>query len=722
MKTCLSVLLAVLIATPATADAPSVTSVPQSRIWSITKKVDELVKADLARHKIEPNRRTDDATFLRRVYLDIIGRIPTRDETVAFLASNDVDKRSKLIDKLLDSPGYVSRHFNFWADILRIKSRLRQSSGLPYIDFVKTSLRENKPYDQFVRELIASDGAAHERDNGATGYYVRDTNMPEDNMSNTVQVFLGTQLVCAQCHDHPFDRWTQMEFYEMLAFTNGTQTRYNGNESMARAMKNNDELRKDKELRRAASKLMQPLRYGVSGSGTGIATLPKDYKYDDGKPNETIKAAAMFGEQPKLNYPAPRAPSKSKSKKGQVRKPSKYSKAKPQPINSRVAYARWMTSGDNPRFTTVIVNRLWKLAMGRAMIEPIDDMMDDSKASNPELQKYLEQQMIAMKYDMKQFLRVVYNTQTYQRMVTREEVDQAQPYHFQGPILRRMGGEQLWDSMVTLVVDNLDERSINNLHSPINMATEKVYNEYAHLSSLKPDQVMEQSKLLAESYQLRFKMRSNKLSKNEKEKAEQRYREVRQLLSNAANSMKMSSTSKKTALDDKAKAEYKSLSNQLKKAQKQKDKKAIASIYKKIRDLKTRVARSKSAGRGMDRASELTTQPANAGHLLREFGQSDREQIEAASFDPAATQALVMLNGFVDKQLLINSRALLMQQVAEAETPEQKINTIFLSTLNRYPNSDERSLAIKDVQSGGNRACNDWIWTLLNTHEFMFVQ
>ena len=154
--------------------------------------------------------------------MDIAGRIPTFSELSEFLESENEDKRAQLIDELLESEGYVSSYYNFWADILRVKSRGRRTIMVSYQEWIKDSLRENLAYDKFVRELITSEGYVW--DDPAVGYYLRDAGMPLDNMSNTAQVFLGTRMQCAQCHDHPFDKWTQKEYYHMAAYTIGLQS------------------------------------------------------------------------------------------------------------------------------------------------------------------------------------------------------------------------------------------------------------------------------------------------------------------------------------------------------------------------------------------------------------------------------------------------------------------------------------------------------------------
>ncbi|MEZ5305192.1 MAG: DUF1549 domain-containing protein [Verrucomicrobiales bacterium] len=178
-------------------------------------QIDALIEKGYAAQKVTPNPMADDETFVRRVYLDIAGRIPTPDEARAFLGDSAKDKREKLIDSLLESDGYVSHFFNYWADVLRAQTRTNNNAvtGRAYIQWIKDSLRANKPYDQFVRDLVSAEGYAW--DNPAISYYMRDYNMPLDNMSNTARIFLGTRLECAQCHNHPFDKWSQMDYYKL---------------------------------------------------------------------------------------------------------------------------------------------------------------------------------------------------------------------------------------------------------------------------------------------------------------------------------------------------------------------------------------------------------------------------------------------------------------------------------------------------------------------------
>jgi hypothetical protein len=445
-----------------------------------SRQIDAILETDWKKNNLHGNPSTDDNTFVRRIYLDTIGRIPTTRETEEFIASKASDKRSKLIDKLLASEGYVQHFFNYWADVLRAQSNGNQTgqiTGAAYTSFIKQSLRENKPYDQFVREMIAAQGKAW--DNGAIGYYMRDRGMPLDNMASTVRVFLGTRIECAQCHNHPFDKWSQMQFYKMAAFTYGVETQdYNGGtmgevrellQEQEKAVRDSikepqrpkyvkgmtkDEYAKLDEKYRAESKEVQKkreelrqklrndqrnyrepirditdtMRYTSVSLRERKPTLPHDYQYTDAKPKSAVEPGTMMGHEC-------------------ITQPGET------PLQ---AYARWMTGKDNPRFNTVIVNRLWKRAFGLALIEPLDELMDATVPANPEMQQYLEKLMVDLKFDMKAFMRVLFNTSTYQRQVTREDIAPGVVYHFTGPLLRRMSAEQMWDSFVTLINPNPD--------------------------------------------------------------------------------------------------------------------------------------------------------------------------------------------------------------------------------------------------------------------------
>ncbi len=156
-----------------------------------SREIDRLVEENWSKHGVEASPYINDQVFMRRAYLDIVGTIPSGREAIEFINVKNPHKRQILIDYLLDTEGYVSHYYNYWADILRIQSQINNIDLHNYVSWVKDSLRENKPYDQFVYELITAKGRVWE--NGAAGYYLRDRGMPLDNTANTVAIFLGTQ-------------------------------------------------------------------------------------------------------------------------------------------------------------------------------------------------------------------------------------------------------------------------------------------------------------------------------------------------------------------------------------------------------------------------------------------------------------------------------------------------------------------------------------------------
>ncbi len=404
------------------------------------RQIDALIAANHEQHAITPMPPTDDAQFVRRIYLDIAGRIPSFKEVNAFLHSRDPDKRTKLIDDLLGRDDYALHAFNGWADVLRYRDRLNDAvRGEPWRQWLKQSLAANRPWDEMVREMIAAEGLVWE--NPATGYLQRDPGMPLDVVNNTVRIFLGTRIGCAQCHNHPFDTWTQKQFYEAAAFMVGAATQAGDNDGglfrddpLRRLRAEFAALEQEEEDRRRRSytfdqHVSENLMIVHDDAGKRL-TLPSDYAYDDAQPGDPIEPRALFG--PEARPAANETP--------------------------RQAFARWLTAKDNPRFALTIANRLWKRVFGAGQIEPEDDMTEATVAENPALMAFLETQLRDLDFDMKEFLRILYNTATYQRQAFDGEWSPGTPYHVPGPLLRRMTAEQAWDSILTLAVFPMEYR------------------------------------------------------------------------------------------------------------------------------------------------------------------------------------------------------------------------------------------------------------------------
>ncbi len=575
------------------------------------KVIDRLVSANHAKYKVTPNAKTTDEEFVRRAYLDITGTIPSHKQVRGFLINKSPEKRQRLIDTLLGTREAAGHLYNYWADVLRLRDRevTNNAPGKPYNEWVKLCLEKNKPYDQWVYEMLTAEGKYLE--NPATGYLLRDTGMPLDSMNNTVRIFLGTQIGCAQCHDHPFDKWKRKEFYEVAAYTFGTNYRRSNNDK-AFGQGNvvnrfRDELKKIDDKFDGGGKYNRFLignLIEVSDS-TRKLTLPDDYQYDDAKPKTAVTPRTIFEPQPKL------LPGET----------------------PRVVFSKWLTSPENPRFAKTIANRMWKRLFGIGQIEPVDDMTDETVAENPELMDHLTKEMVRVKFDVKEYLRILLNTEAYQRQSSVAEVTAGDEYHFPGPILRRMTPEQVWDSFITLAVFEPDEYQTE----PARVQTEL----------LKVD-----------------------LAKTTAEEILKRDKELRE-----------------------------------------------------ITNAKHRDARDKAytyQGNLLARAAELPS-PMPPGHFLRQFGQSDRESIQANSTDGSVPQVLQMFNGPIT-HMILHPKSLMYSTVTGEKTPGDRVQVIFQSILARSPTAEEKQIALSEIEAHGESGYGNVIWSLVNTREFLFVQ
>lgn len=684
----------------------------EDRSWKeAANRIDDFIAEDLEEAGLERNSPVADEIFARRIYLDIVGRIPAYSELRRFLESKSSNKRSELIDQLLDSEGYVSSYYNFWADILRVKSRGRRTIMVSYQDWIKDSLRENKPYDDFVRELITAEGYVW--DDPAVGYYLRDAGMPLDNMSNTAQIFLGTRMQCAQCHDHPFDKWTQKEYYHMAAYTFGLQAQipygkvpisqdfqkiqrgivqkslregYTREEARARA-------RPSAAERRVVRDLIQPMTAQALETERALR-LPEDYQYENGKPKEKIAPATPFGKAAAVSNRD----------------------------DPREVYADWMVSPENPRFTMVIANRLWKKVMGVGLIEPVDNLTDDTLASNPELMEYLETVMVDSEYDLKAYLRILYNTRTYQSAVSSRSQDPGEIYHFQGPVLRRMTAEQLWDSILTLAVVDLDERvGIEPQMLRARVGEEQMKARVNRLEDLTSGQIYGAAKRLTEletqflEYEKQYREDLNNASGN-KERNELRadYRKARAKKNQAADILLAKLNGEDTS--EMLEAFNGSGSTSMGMGLMEID----AEELERVKDTR-RDPRWRGVSAGMVRASEVIS-PAPPGHFLREFGQSDREIIGSSTDEASISQALRLLNGEALGWIMKPNSALNSALQNEARG-ERRMEIVFQSFFSRPVMPSEWELIGAQFEEYGTRnGYRQLLAALLNTQEFRFVQ
>ena len=386
------------------------------------------------------NAPASDNVFVRRVYLDVAGRIPTDEETVAFVESKDPGKRAALIDDLLVSDGYRSHFFNWLGDLLRYKDGIKRFNYNYYERWLKDQIDLNRPWDEMVTDMLTAEGSL--ASTGPAGYLLRDPGMPLDNLSNTLSIFLAANVSCAQCHDHPLAEWTQREFFELAAFFGSTDVSDRDPRKVGNKLKSSN-LSKQEVIVAVAQNMAR-----VHSLPRQELTFPKDYGYDDVEPGSQVQPAFVVWKDGEQNGPAYGVDTKT-------------------PSSLRSSFASWLTHGQNPRFATSIANRLWKRNFGIAVQEPIDDLDDLSLASNPELLEYLRRVMVYIDFDLREFQRVIYNTKAYQAVASATppmgEIDE---YLFPGPVLRRMTAEQAWDSILTLVMgSDLDDYKIDQSHA-----------------------------------------------------------------------------------------------------------------------------------------------------------------------------------------------------------------------------------------------------------------
>lgn len=408
------------------------------------KQIDGLLAQNLVKAGIKSfNEPLPDDLFARRVYLDILGRIPTREEFEAFASSPRPNKRQELIDDLLLKPGRAHHLFNYFADMYRLHGDADFPQGIrfePYIQWWKDSLANNVHYNDMVSQMVTATGNMGH--NPAAGFLLRDAGMEFDAFSNFGQVMLGIDISCAQCHDHPFDEWTMDDFYRMAAFFGQTQrtlARYQTDGGMGYAMAKMPNAPDDwkEQMDAYASRqgvdLENPqsarqYRYYISALGWNLTD--DDERITPVPPNiediagEVHKPRTLIGKAAKVS--------------GKTR---------------REGLAEWLIDAENSRFAMVIANRMWSRAFGRAIAEPVHDFPAegwDKNVPQANVLKALGNVMMAVDYDLREFMRILYNTKAYQTVATYEEPSMARPYTFQGPVLRRMRAEQAWDSLMVL--------------------------------------------------------------------------------------------------------------------------------------------------------------------------------------------------------------------------------------------------------------------------------
>ena len=360
--------------------------------------LDEQIDAQLARLNLPASPKCSDAEFIRRASVDTLGVLPMPDQVRAFLADPSEDKRDKLIDDLLARPEFTDYWTYKWSDLLMLNGNLIRPQALKtYYEWIHARVKQNMPWDQFVREILTATGSSHE--NGATNFYALHQS-PEDMTENACQAFLGLSIGCAKCHNHPLEKWTNDQYYGMASLFSRVRAKGWG---------------------------------GDGRNGDGLRTV---YVVESG---ELV--------QPRTGKPQPPTPLDGEGL------PFNASS------DRRLALADWLTAPENPYFARSITNRVWANFFGVGLIEQVDDMRVSNPASNEALLDAAADYLVEQQFDLKALMKVVLQSNAYQRSSQPLPDNAAEKRFYSRYYPRRMMAEVLHDAVagVTEVPTTFDQ-------------------------------------------------------------------------------------------------------------------------------------------------------------------------------------------------------------------------------------------------------------------------
>ena len=370
------------------------TTVTRTRqVSSSTKHLDRHINAVLKREGIQPSKVSEDTEFLRRVHLDLTGKIPTPEEVLDFLKDGSPSKRQKEIDQLLGSEAYIDYWSELWVNWLIGRRGDNDDRRVGLTTWVRDALTRNMPYNQFVQELIAADGEL--KDNGAGNYVMRYERSPAVLTSHSSRLFLGIPMQCAECHDHKTEAWSQKDYYGIAAFFEGIDSQQKG--------------------------------YIQTIDMAGNEKRMENFLITN-KPRKSMWVERMDAEV------SPRFLGGTEYKGSLIKR--------------REALAQWMTDKSNPYFSRAITNRVWKHFMGRAFVEPIDGFGEENLPTNPELLDWLAEDLVIYDYDLQHLMRTILNSETYQRTSQTNKSNKDDEIYYSHAYLKPLSAEQFFYSLL----------------------------------------------------------------------------------------------------------------------------------------------------------------------------------------------------------------------------------------------------------------------------------
>jgi WD40 repeat protein/mono/diheme cytochrome c family protein len=362
-------------------------------------RIDEFVVAKWKRMKTLPSDLCGDAEFMRRVFLDLTGLPPSAEDVRMFLEDSREQrtKREALVERLMAGPEFVDHWANKWADLLQVNRKFLGEEGAElFRDWIRKQIDSNTPYDEFVRKILTAAGS--NKENPAASYF-KVLRSPAETMENTTHLFLATRFNCNKCHDHPFERWTQDQYYQMAAY-------------FAQVNLKKDDASGDRRI-----------------GGTAVESAKPLYEIvEDKKEGDVIHDRTGKVSPPEFPFPA------------------QYTAASTN-ATRRQALASWVTSKDNRYFAASYVNRLWGYLMGVGLIEPLDDIRAGNPPSNPDLLDYLTREFVEKGFDSRHILRLICQSRAYQLSVATHQWNADDKINYSHAIARRLPAEVLLDAV-----------------------------------------------------------------------------------------------------------------------------------------------------------------------------------------------------------------------------------------------------------------------------------
>lgn len=393
-------------------------------------KIDESYQKLWQSKAIRPAPPASDEEFLRRVYLDLTGRIPTFQQAKQYLGSEDPNRRRKLIGDLLNSTEHAQYFARIWTLIFLGQKKDRFVDPPKFQAWLQDQFQQNTGWDQMTRSLITAEGKLNE--NPELNWYAKQKLDASNLADNTSRIFLGIQLGCARCHNHPHDDWKLEDFYGMAAFYSGLE----------RERLTSSERIQFRQLKEERTEMKQQLKEIKNSGADRASNYRKEMKQKVEQDREMFKSLLGISQTRSLTIIT--------EIKGEKKVyPAKFLLT-PETAhvsgNQREALAGWITSEENPFFAKAYVNRIWGLLMGRGFVEPVDDLGSSNTPSNPELLEFLANDFKSHKYDIKHLLSAILNSNTYQ-LSSLSKKDNAAEY-CENAKVKMLTADQLFNSMV----------------------------------------------------------------------------------------------------------------------------------------------------------------------------------------------------------------------------------------------------------------------------------